>query len=162
MENCNQCFWRPAGNVRKQISSFLETFGNTPKQSGKGRLLSCCHPKHAGKDYIMQSRLRRARPVLGRPHSSGPGRRSPIRAPGEPPPVMAMQDGPDQGPMPWHGPMRPGPEGFGPHRMGPPPEFMLAARLAVLETRVGIRSRAARCLARLHQRVAGRADAATA
>jgi hypothetical protein len=63
------------------------------------------------------------------------------------PPVMALQDGP----MPWfgqngpHGPMRHGPQGFGPesfgpHRMGPPPEFMLAARLAVLETRVGIRS----------------------
>ena len=66
-------------------------------------------------------------------------------------PVMAMQDGPDHGPMPWsgqngprgpmrHGPQGWGPEGFGPHRMGPPPEFMLAARLAVLETRVGIRS----------------------
>lgn len=36
--------------------------------------------------------------------------------------------------------MRPGPQGFGPRRMGPPPEFMLAARLAVIETRVGIRS----------------------
>ena len=64
----------------------------------------------------------------------------PDPSPGEPPPVMAMQDGPDQGPMPWHGPMRPGPQGFGPHRMGPPPEFMLAARLAALETRVGIRT----------------------
>jgi hypothetical protein len=69
------------------------------------------------------------------------------------PPVMAMQDGPDHGAMCGpgpHGPMRHGPqglcpqafgrEGFGPRRMGPPPEFMLAARLAVLETRVGIRS----------------------
>jgi len=79
------------------------------------------------------------------------------------PPAMAVQDGPDHGPMAWfgqngpgpHGPMRHGPrgwgpqgwgpqafgpEGFGPRRMGPPPEFMLAARLAVLETRVGIRS----------------------
>ena len=66
---------------------------------------------------------------------------------GDAPPVMALQDGPMPGP---HGPMRHGPEGwgpqgwgpqgFGPHRMGPPPEFMLAARLAVLETRVGIRS----------------------
>lgn len=71
-------------------------------------------------------------------------------APGEPP-VIALQDGPDHGPMPPfgqndpHGPMRPGPHGFGPggfgpHRMGPPPEFMLAAKLAALETRVGIRS----------------------
>jgi hypothetical protein len=67
----------------------------------------------------------------------------PDAGPGDAPPVMALQDGPDHGPM--HGPMRPGPQGFGPqgfgpHRMGPPPEFMLAARLAVLETRVGIRS----------------------
>ncbi|RWC69308.1 MAG: hypothetical protein EOS30_22385, partial [Mesorhizobium sp.] len=73
----------------------------------------------------------------------GPG-----AAPGEPP-VMAMQDGPDHGPMRhppqgWgpqgFGPHGFGPEGFGPRRMGPPPEFMLAARLAALETRVGIRS----------------------
>ncbi|MFB9980086.1 hypothetical protein ACFSQQ_20300 [Mesorhizobium kowhaii] len=76
----------------------------------------------------------------------------PGAVPGEAPPIMALQDGPEQGrdhgPMPWpgpHGPMRHGPqafgpEGFGPHRMGPPPEFMLAARLAALETRVGIRS----------------------
>lgn len=81
----------------------------------------------------------------------------PGAAPGEPP-VMAMQDGPDHGPMAGpgpHGPMRHGPqgfgpqgfgpqgfgpEGFGPRRVGPPPEFMLAARLAALETRVGIRS----------------------
>jgi uncharacterized coiled-coil protein SlyX len=77
----------------------------------------------------------------------------PGTAPGKPP-VIALQDGPDHGPMPGsHGPVRPGPqgwgpqglgphgpEGFGPHRMGPPPEFMLAARLAALETRVGIRS----------------------
>ncbi|MER9307036.1 hypothetical protein NKJ06_19550 [Mesorhizobium sp. M0293] len=82
----------------------------------------------------------------------------PDPGPGEAPPVMAMQDGPDHGPMAWfgqngpgpHGPMRHGPqgfgpqafgpEGFGPRRMGPPPEFMLAARLAALETRVGIRT----------------------
>lgn len=73
----------------------------------------------------------------------GPG-----AAPGEPP-VMAMQHGPDHGPMRhppqgWgpqgFGPHGFGPEGFGPRRMGPPPEFMLAARLAALETRVGIRS----------------------
>ncbi|MBZ9670845.1 hypothetical protein [Mesorhizobium sp. ES1-3] len=69
----------------------------------------------------------------------------PGAAPGGPP-VMAMQDGPDHGPMPWQqgfgprGPMSHGPEGFGPRRLGPPPEFMLAARLAALETRVGIRS----------------------
>ncbi|WP_136621706.1 MULTISPECIES: hypothetical protein [Mesorhizobium] len=81
----------------------------------------------------------------------------PGAAPGEPP-VMAMQDGPDHGPMAGpglHGPMRHGPqgfgpqgfgpqgfgpEGFGPRRLGPPPEFMLAARLAALETRVGIRT----------------------
>ncbi|MER9299390.1 hypothetical protein NKI38_23255 [Mesorhizobium sp. M0621] len=87
----------------------------------------------------------------------------PDRGLGEAPPVMAMQDGPDHGPMAWfgqngpgpHGPMRHGPQGFGPQgfgpqafgpqgfgprRMGPPPEFMLAARLAALETRVGIRT----------------------
>ena len=87
----------------------------------------------------------------------------PAAASGEAPPVMAQQDGPDHGPMAWfgqngpgpHGPMRHepqdfgpqgfgpqglGPEGFGHHRMGPPPEFMLAARLAMLETRIGIRS----------------------
>lgn len=72
----------------------------------------------------------------------------PGAGPGEPPPVMAMQDGLDHGPMAGpgpHGPMRPGsqgfgPQGFGPRRMGPPPEFMLAARLAALETRVGIRT----------------------
>ncbi|WP_246673314.1 hypothetical protein [Mesorhizobium sp. B2-4-14] len=91
----------------------------------------------------------------------------PDGAPGGPP-AMAMQDGPDHGPMALcgqngpgpqgfgpHGPMRHGPrgwgpqgwggqgfgpEGFGPRRMGLPPDFMLAARLAVLETRVGIRS----------------------
>ncbi|ADV11997.1 hypothetical protein AB0V79_02505 [Mesorhizobium ciceri] len=71
----------------------------------------------------------------------------PGAGPGEPPPVMAMQDGAGHGrngPGP-HGPMRPGsqgfgPQGFGPRRMGPPPEFMLAARLAALETRVGIRT----------------------
>ncbi|MBZ9775367.1 hypothetical protein [Mesorhizobium sp. CO1-1-8] len=77
----------------------------------------------------------------------------PGAGPGEPPPAIAMQDGPDHGPMAGpgpHGPMRHGPqgfgprgfgsEGFGPRRMGPPPEFMLAARLAALETRVGIRT----------------------
>lgn len=81
----------------------------------------------------------------------------PATAPGEAPPVMALQDGPEQGrdhgPMPWpgpHGPMRHGPQGFGPQgfgpegfglrRMGPPPEFMLAARLAALETRIGVRT----------------------
>ncbi|RWQ14667.1 hypothetical protein [Mesorhizobium sp.] len=71
----------------------------------------------------------------------------PDAGPGEPPPVMAMQDGAghgQNGPGP-HGPMRPGsqgfgPQGFGPRRMGPPPEFKLAARLAALETRVGIRT----------------------
>ncbi|MBZ9707691.1 hypothetical protein LB543_13265 [Mesorhizobium sp. ESP7-2] len=72
----------------------------------------------------------------------------PGAAPGEPP-VMAMQDGPDHGPMRhgpqgWglqgFGPHGFGPEGFGPRRLGPPPEFMLAAWLAALETRVGIRS----------------------
>ncbi|WP_256753880.1 hypothetical protein [Mesorhizobium sp. Mes31] len=79
-------------------------------------------------------------------------------APGDAPPMMAMQDGamqdgPDHGPMGWfgqngpgpHGPMRHGPQGFGPEglgprHMGPPPEFMLAARLAALETRIGVRT----------------------
>ncbi|MCQ8873218.1 hypothetical protein NP945_15405 [Mesorhizobium sp. LMG17149] len=72
----------------------------------------------------------------------------PGAGPGEPPPVVAMQDGPDHGPMAGPGPHEPmrlgsqgfGPQGFGPRRMGPPPEFMLAARLAALETRVGIRT----------------------
>ncbi|MDG4874370.1 hypothetical protein P9273_04555 [Mesorhizobium sp. WSM4935] len=70
----------------------------------------------------------------------------PGAAPGDEPPAIGRQDdpGPDTGPgpMPWHGQrwaMRHGPEGFGPRRMGPPPEF-LAARLAALETRIGIRS----------------------
>ncbi|TIT07399.1 MAG: hypothetical protein E5W85_25260, partial [Mesorhizobium sp.] len=63
-------------------------------------------------------------------------------APGDEPPAIDRQDDAGPGPMPWHGPrwaMRHGPEDFGPRRMGPPPEF-LAARLAALETRVGIRS----------------------
>jgi hypothetical protein len=81
----------------------------------------------------------------------------PAPPPGDLPPPMAMQDGamrrgPDHGPMAWfgqdgpgQGPMRHGRQGFGPHgpgmrRMGPPPEFMLAARLAALETRIGVRS----------------------
>ncbi len=70
----------------------------------------------------------------------------PGAAPGDEPPAIGRQDdaGPDSGPgpMPWHGQrwaMRHGPEDFGPRRMGPPPEF-LAARLAALETRIGIRS----------------------
>ena len=66
----------------------------------------------------------------------------PGAVPGEAPPIMALQDGSEQGRD--HGPMRHGPQafgpgGFGPHH-GPPPEFMLAARLAALETRIGIRS----------------------
>ncbi|CCV10748.1 hypothetical protein [Mesorhizobium sp. STM 4661] len=77
----------------------------------------------------------------------------PAGGPGGEPRVAAMQSGADDGPMPWpgpHGPMRPGPDGFGPqrfdsqggepHRMGPPPEFRLAARLSALETRVGVRA----------------------
>ncbi|WP_192177694.1 hypothetical protein [Mesorhizobium amorphae] len=68
-------------------------------------------------------------------------------APSGEPPMVAMQDSPDQGPMQPgpHGPMRHRPEGFGPQRfgaqrMGPPPELMLAARLSALETKVGIRA----------------------
>ncbi|TPN20871.1 hypothetical protein FKO01_32020 [Mesorhizobium sp. B2-3-3] len=61
-------------------------------------------------------------------------------APDDQPPTMARPDGDNHGPMPWrHGPMWRGPEGFGFRRMGPPPE-LLAARLSVLETRIGIRS----------------------
>ncbi|UCI05259.1 hypothetical protein [Mesorhizobium sp. B1-1-8] len=61
-------------------------------------------------------------------------------APDGQPPAMARPDGDNHGPMPWrHGPMRRGPEGFGFRRMGPPPELP-AARLSVLETRIGIRS----------------------
>ncbi|CCV04576.1 conserved exported hypothetical protein [Mesorhizobium metallidurans STM 2683] len=66
----------------------------------------------------------------------------PAGVPGNEPPAMARQDDADHGPMSWpgpHGPMRPGPDGFGPGRMGPPPE-MLAARLSALETRIGVRT----------------------
>ncbi|RTM03916.1 MAG: hypothetical protein EKK31_17930 [Hyphomicrobiales bacterium] len=66
----------------------------------------------------------------------------PGAVPGGEPPAIGRQDDAGPGPMPWHGPgraMRHGPQDFGPRRMGPPPEF-LAARLAALETRVGIRS----------------------
>jgi hypothetical protein len=82
----------------------------------------------------------------------------PAPAPGDLPPCMAMQDaamqrGPDHGPTAWFGQDGPGPQepmrqhgqGFGPQGagmrpMGPPPEFMLAARLSALETRIGVRS----------------------
>ncbi|MBA1144296.1 hypothetical protein [Mesorhizobium neociceri] len=64
-------------------------------------------------------------------------------APGEQPQILALQDDPDQGTPdqgPWpHRPTWHGPEGFGLHRMGPPPQ-LLAARLAALETRIGVRS----------------------
>ncbi|PAQ06270.1 hypothetical protein [Mesorhizobium temperatum] len=75
-----------------------------------------------------------------------------VDGPGGEPPVVAMQDGATEGPMPWpgpHRPMRPGPDGIGPQRfdpqngprrMGPPPEFRLAARLSALETRIGVRT----------------------
>ncbi|PDQ18837.1 hypothetical protein CN311_22660 [Mesorhizobium sanjuanii] len=84
----------------------------------------------------------------------------PAGGPGGELPVVAMQDGANDGAMPWPGPhrsMRSGPEdpqqfgpqgmgphglrplGMGPRRMGPPPE-MLAARLSALETRIGIRT----------------------
>ncbi|RWH34083.1 hypothetical protein [Mesorhizobium sp.] len=66
----------------------------------------------------------------------------PGAAPGDQPPAIDRHDDAVPGPMPWHGQrwaMRHGPEDFGPRRMGPPPEF-LAARLAALETRIGIRS----------------------
>lgn len=64
-------------------------------------------------------------------------------APGGKPQVAAMRDGANQGPMPGPGPHRPmrhGPDGFGRHHMGPPPEFRLAARLSALETRIGVRT----------------------
>ena len=66
----------------------------------------------------------------------------PDAASGDVPPAMTRQDDAGPGPMPWpgpHGSMRHGPEAFGPRRLGPPPE-MLAARLSMLETRIGIRS----------------------
>src|SRR5436190_12145935 len=120
----------------------LETFGNTPKQSGKRGPLSCWHPMHVGKDYVMQSRLLALglfsavaiHPALAQ--QTGP-------VPGEQPQILALQDDPDQGTPdqgspdqgPWpHRPAWHGPEGFGPHRIGPPPQFVLAARLATLET----------------------------
>ncbi|RWC45518.1 MAG: hypothetical protein EOS28_06075 [Mesorhizobium sp.] len=56
--------------------------------------------------------------------------------------IVAFQDSVDQGPMPNPGPHRPmrlGPEDFDPQHLGPP-EVMLAARLSVLETRIGIRA----------------------
>lgn len=67
---------------------------------------------------------------------------APDAAPGDAPPALTRQDDANPGPMPWpgpRGPMRHGPEAFGPRRLGPPPE-MLAARLSILETRIGIRS----------------------
>lgn len=74
-------------------------------------------------------------PVFAAQPEPGPAR-------GDQPPAIGRQDDAGPGPMPWHGPrwaMRHGPEDFGPRRMGPPPEF-LAARLATIETRIGIRS----------------------
>ncbi|CDX39755.1 conserved exported hypothetical protein [Mesorhizobium sp. ORS 3359] len=71
------------------------------------------------------------------------GQPEPGAAPADEPPAIGRQDDAGPGPMkPWPGQrwaMRQGPEDFGPRRMGPPPEF-LAARLAALETRIGIRS----------------------
>lgn len=76
------------------------------------------------------------------------------QAPDDDLPVVALQGGPDNSPMhpPAPGrPMRHGPDGggdwrgpgnghFGPMLMGPPREFMLAARLSAVETRIGIRA----------------------
>lgn len=71
------------------------------------------------------------------------GQPEPGAAPANEPPAIGRQDDAGPAPMePWPGQrwaMRQGPEDFGPRRMGPPPEF-LAARLAALETRIGIRS----------------------
>ncbi|RWL97225.1 MAG: hypothetical protein EOR68_17355 [Mesorhizobium sp.] len=71
------------------------------------------------------------------------GQPEPGAAPADEPPAIGRQDDAGPGPMkPWPGQrwaMRQRPEDFGPRRMGPPPEF-LAARLAALETRIGIRS----------------------
>ncbi len=62
-----------------------------------------------------------------------------VAPPGEQPQIVAMQGALDQGP-PDQGPWSHRPGGFGPHRMGPPPQFRLAARLAMIETRIGVRS----------------------
>ncbi|SDA98143.1 hypothetical protein [Mesorhizobium qingshengii] len=72
----------------------------------------------------------------------------PGTTPGSEPPAAAAQDGADQNPMLW--PMRRGPDRFrsegsghdrfGPQHMGPPPEFMLAARLSLLEMQIGVRA----------------------
>ena len=66
----------------------------------------------------------------------------PGAAPGDEPPAIGWPDDANRGPAPWHGPrwaMRHGAEDFGPRHMGPPPE-MLAARLSLLETRIGVRA----------------------
>lgn len=96
---------------------------------------------HAGKEYIMRSRLfalglfsvAMIHPALARQFEL-------TAASGDGPPAVAMPGGSDQGPMPLPGPMRHGQGGFGSHRMGPPPEFMLAARLAAIEARIGVRT----------------------
>ncbi len=62
-----------------------------------------------------------------------------VAPPGEQPQIVAMQGALDKGP-PDQGPWSHRPGGFGPHRMGPPPQFRLAARLAMIETRIGVRS----------------------
>jgi len=100
---------------------------------------------HVGKDYIMQSRLLALGLFSTAAIHPALAQQADFVAPaGEQPQIVAMQGGPDQGPPdqgPWpHRPAWHGPEGFGPHRMGPPPQFMLAARLAVIETRIGVRS----------------------
>ncbi|RWF38561.1 MAG: hypothetical protein EOS66_32780, partial [Mesorhizobium sp.] len=57
MENCNGTFPKPRRKHSETNLLFLETFGNAPKQSGKRRFLFSRHPKHAGKDHVMRSRL---------------------------------------------------------------------------------------------------------
>jgi hypothetical protein len=146
-ENCNPMF--PAGKRQHSETNllFLETFGNAPKQSGKRRLLSSCRPKHVEKDYIMQSRLfalglfslATIHPALAQQADADLA-----TAPSDKPPVLAIQDGANDAPMPWqagpHRPMRRGPEGFNRQHMRRLREFMLAARLSALETRIGIRA----------------------
>jgi hypothetical protein len=136
-------FRKAVGNIRKQISFFRKPSATRRSKAAKVASYPSPHPKHAGKDLVMRSRLLALSLFsVAAIHPVFAAQPEPGAAPGDEPPAIGRQDDAGPGPMPWHGPrsaMRHGPEDFGPRRMGPPPEF-LAARLAALETRIGIRS----------------------